>query len=69
VAAWAVNYTNCNTIRRAIHEDRNLSTYAPNIKTSPKTAKLRPEDRCVLRMKKNIQVKAVEVAGEENVTD
>jgi hypothetical protein len=42
VAACAVICTNCNTIRRAIHEDRNLSTYAPNIKIITQDGKVTP---------------------------
>jgi osmotically-inducible protein OsmY len=57
-------------IRKAIHEDQSLSTYAHNIKIISQDGKVtlrgpvRSEDE-----KNNIQAKAVAVAGEENVTN
>jgi hyperosmotically inducible protein len=57
-------------IRKAIHEDQSLSTYAHNIKIISQDGKVtlrgpvRSEDE-----KNNIQAKAVTVAGEENVTN
>jgi hyperosmotically inducible protein len=57
-------------IRKAIHEDKNLSTYAHNIKIIAQDGKVtlrgpvRSEDE-----KNNLQAKAVEVAGQENVTN
>lgn len=57
-------------IRKAIHEDKNLSSYAHNVKVITQDGKVtlrgpvRSEDE-----KDNIQAKAVAVAGEENVTN
>jgi hyperosmotically inducible protein len=57
-------------IRKAIHEDQSLSTYAHNIKIITQDGKVtlrgpvRSEDE-----KTNLQAKAVAVAGEENVTN
>jgi osmotically-inducible protein OsmY len=57
-------------IRRAIHEDQSLSTYAHNIKIITQDGKVtlrgpvRSEDE-----KTNIDAKAVAVAGQGNVTD
>jgi hyperosmotically inducible periplasmic protein len=57
-------------IRKAIHEDKTLSTYAHNIKIITQDGKVtlrgpvRSEDE-----KSNLQGKAVEVAGPDNVTN
>jgi hypothetical protein len=57
-------------IRKAIHEDTTLSTYAHNIKIITQDGKVtlrgpvRSEEE-----KTNIEAKAVAVAGEGNVTD
>jgi hyperosmotically inducible protein len=57
-------------IRKAIHEDQSLSTYAHNIKIITQDGKVtlrgpvRSEDE-----KNNLQAKAVAVAGQENVTN
>jgi hyperosmotically inducible periplasmic protein len=57
-------------IRKAIHEDNTLSTYAHNIKIITQDGKVtlrgpvRSEDE-----KNNLQAKAVTVAGQENVTN
>jgi hyperosmotically inducible protein len=57
-------------IRKAIHEDTSLSTYAHNIKIITRNGKVmlrgpvRSEDE-----KSNIEAKAVAVAGQDNVTD
>jgi hypothetical protein len=57
-------------IRKAIHQDTSLSTYAHNIKIIAQDGKVtlrgpvRSEDE-----KTNIEAKAVAVAGEGNVTD
>lgn len=57
-------------IRKAIHEDTTLSTYAHNIKIISQDGKVtlrgpvRSEDE-----KANIEAKAVAVAGQGNVTD
>ena len=57
-------------IRKAIHEDKSLSTYAHNIKVITQDGKVtlrgpvRSEEE-----KNNLQAKAVTVAGEENVTN
>jgi hyperosmotically inducible periplasmic protein len=57
-------------IRKAIHEDQSLSTYAHNIKIITQDGKVtlrgpvRSEDE-----KSNIEAKAVAVAGQGNVTD
>src|SRR5271169_2631661 len=57
-------------IRKAIHEDTTLSTYAHNIKIISQDGKVtlrgpvRSEDE-----KTNIEAKAVAVAGQENVTN
>jgi hyperosmotically inducible protein len=57
-------------IRKAIHQDTSLSTYAHNIKVITQDGKVtlrgpvRSEDE-----KSNLQAKAVAVAGEENVTN
>jgi hypothetical protein len=57
-------------IRKAIHDDTSLSTYAHNIKIITQDGKVtlrgpvRSEDE-----KNNLQAKAVAVAGEENVTN
>jgi len=55
-------------IRKAVHEDKSLSTYAHNIKIITQDGKVtlrgpvRSEDE-----KNNLQAKAVAVAGEDNV--
>jgi len=57
-------------IRKAIHGDKSLSTYAHNIKVITQNGKVtlrgpvRSEEE-----KNNLQAKAVTVAGEENVTN
>jgi hyperosmotically inducible periplasmic protein len=57
-------------IRKAIHQDKTLSTYAHNIKIITQDGKVtlrgpvRSEDE-----KSNLQSKAVEVAGQDNVTN
>src|ERR1700684_275468 len=57
-------------IRKAIHDDTGLSTYAHNIKIIAQDGKVtlrgpvRSEDE-----KDNLQAKAVAVAGKENVTN
>jgi hyperosmotically inducible protein len=57
-------------IRKSIHDDKNLSTYAHNIKIISQDGKVtlrgpvRSEDE-----KSNLQAKAVAVAGEGNVTN
>ena len=57
-------------IRKAIHEDASLSTYAHNIKIITQDGKVtlrgpvRSEDE-----KSNLEAKAVSVAGKENVTN
>lgn len=57
-------------IRKAIHDDPSLSTYAHNIKIITQNAKVtlrgpvQSEDE-----KSNLEAKAVSVAGEENVTN
>ena len=57
-------------IRKAVHEDKSLSTYAHNIKIITQDGKVtlrgpvRSEEE-----KNNLQAKAVAVAGEENVTN
>jgi hyperosmotically inducible protein len=57
-------------IRKAIHEDTSLSTYAHNIKIITQDGKVtlrgpvRSEDE-----KSNIESKAIAVAGQGNVTD
>ena len=57
-------------IRKAIHEDKSLSTYAHNIKIITQDGKVtlrgpvRSEDE-----KSNIEAKAVVVAGQGNVTN
>ena len=57
-------------IRKAIHEDKSLSTYAHNIKIISQNGKVtlrgpvRSEDE-----KSNLQAKAAEVAGQDNVTN
>ena len=57
-------------IRKAIHEDKSLSTYAHNIKIISQDGKVtlrgpvRSEDE-----KSNLQAKAAEVAGQDNVTN
>ena len=57
-------------IRKAIHGDKSLSTYAHNIKVITQNGKVtlrgpvRSEEE-----KNNVQAKAVAVAGEENVTN
>jgi hyperosmotically inducible protein len=57
-------------IRKAIHEDQSLSTYAHNIKIITQDGKVtlrgpvRSEDE-----KSNLQAKAAEVAGQDNVTN
>jgi osmotically-inducible protein OsmY len=57
-------------IRKSIHEDTSLSTYAHNIKVITQDGKVtlrgpvRSEDE-----KSNVQAKAVAVVGEENVTN
>lgn len=57
-------------IRKAVHDDTSLSTYAHNIKIITQGGKVtlrgpvRSEDE-----KNNLQAKAVAVAGQENVTN
>jgi hyperosmotically inducible protein len=57
-------------IRKAIHDDTSLSTYAHNIKIVTQDGKVtlrgpvRSEDE-----KTNLEAKAVGVAGQDNVTD
>jgi osmotically-inducible protein OsmY len=57
-------------IRKAIHDDPSLSTYAHNIKIITQNAKVtlrgpvQSEDE-----KSNLEAKAVSVAGQENVTN
>ena len=57
-------------IRKAVHDDNSLSTYAHNIKIITQDGKVtlrgpvRSEDE-----KNNLQAKAVKVAGQENVTN
>jgi hyperosmotically inducible periplasmic protein len=57
-------------IRKAIHDDKSLSTYAHNIKIITQDGKVtlrgpvRSEDE-----KSNLQAKAAEVAGQDNVTN
>jgi len=57
-------------IRKAIHEDKSLSTYAHNIKIITQDGKVtlrgpvRSEDE-----KSNLQVKAAEIAGQDNVSN
>jgi hyperosmotically inducible protein len=57
-------------IRKAIHEDKSLSTYAHNIKIITQNGKVtlrgpvRSEEE-----KSNLEAKAVSVAGQENVTN
>jgi hyperosmotically inducible protein len=57
-------------IRKSIHEDKSLSTYAHNIKIITRDGKValrgpvRSEDE-----KNNIQAKVAEVVGQENVTN
>jgi len=57
-------------IRKAVHDDNSLSTYAHNIKIISQDGKVtlrgpvRSEDE-----KNNLQAKAVKVAGQENVTN
>jgi hyperosmotically inducible protein len=57
-------------IRKAIHEDKSLSTYAHNIKIITQDGKVtlrgpvRSEDE-----KSNLHAKAAEVAGQDNVTN
>jgi hyperosmotically inducible protein len=57
-------------IRKAIHEDKTLSTYAHNIKIIAQDGKvtLRGPVRSQ-EEKTNIEAKAVAVAGPDNVTD
>jgi hyperosmotically inducible protein len=57
-------------IRKAIHEDKSLSTYAHNIKIITQDGKVtlrgpvRSDDE-----KSNLEAKAASVAGQENVTN
>jgi osmotically-inducible protein OsmY len=57
-------------IRKAVHDDTSLSTYAHNIKIIAQDGKVtlrgpvRSDDE-----KRNLQAKAVAVAGKENVTN
>jgi len=57
-------------IRKAVHDDKSLSTYAHNIKIITQDGKVtlrgpvRSEDE-----KSNLQAKAAEVAGQDNVTN
>jgi len=57
-------------IRKAIHEDKSLSTYAHNIKIITQDGKVtlrgpvRSEDE-----KSNLQAKAAEIAGQDKVTN
>ena len=57
-------------IRKAIHEDSNLSTYAHNVKVITQNGKvtLRGPVRTEAE-KSSIQAKAAAVAGEENVSN
>jgi hyperosmotically inducible protein len=57
-------------IRKAVHDDTSLSTYAHNVKIITQNAKVtlrgpvQSEDE-----KSNVEAKAVSVAGQENVTN
>jgi osmotically-inducible protein OsmY len=57
-------------IRKAIHRDRSLSTYAQNIRIMTKNGKVilcgpvRSEEE-----KSNLEAKAISAAGQENVTN
>ncbi|MGH9690910.1 MAG: BON domain-containing protein [Candidatus Acidiferrales bacterium] len=57
-------------IRKAVHEDKSLSTYAHNIKIITRDGKVtlrgpvRSEEE-----KSNLETKAASVAGQDNVTD
>ncbi|HSS95745.1 MAG TPA: BON domain-containing protein [Terriglobales bacterium] len=57
-------------IRKAVHDDTTLSTYAHNVKIITQNAKVtlrgpvQSEDE-----KSNVEAKAVSVAGQENVTN
>jgi len=57
-------------IRKAVHEDKSLSTYAHNIKIITQDGKVtlrgpvRSEDE-----KSNLQAKAADIAGQDNVTN
>jgi osmotically-inducible protein OsmY len=57
-------------IRKAIHDDQSLSTYAHNIKIITQNAKVtlrgpvQSEDE-----KNNVEAKAVSVAGQDNVNN
>lgn len=57
-------------IRKAIHEDSSLSTYAHNIKIITRDGKvtLRGPVRSEAE-KNNLEAKAASVAGQDNVTD
>jgi hyperosmotically inducible periplasmic protein len=57
-------------IRKAIHEDKSLSSYAHNIKVITQDGKVTLRGPVRSEEEKNsIQAKAVAVAGEENVTN
>ena len=57
-------------IRKAIHEDKNLSTYAHNIKIITQDGKVTLRGPVKSEEEKsNLQAKAVEVAGQDNVTN
>jgi hyperosmotically inducible protein len=55
-------------IRKAIHEDKGLSTYAHNINHARPKVRLRGPVRSQ-EEKSNLQAKAAAVAGEENVSN
>jgi osmotically-inducible protein OsmY len=57
-------------IRKAIHEDKTLSTYAHNIKIITQEGKVTLRGPVKSEEEKgNLQAKAVEVAGQDNVTN
>jgi hypothetical protein len=57
-------------IRKAIHEDKTLSTYAHNIKIITQDGKVTLRGPVKSEEEKgNLQAKAVEVAGQDNVTN
>ncbi len=66
----AADRTTTQKIRKAIHDDKSLSTYAHNIKVITQDGKVtlrgpvRTEEE-----KSNLQSKAVSVAGQDNVTN
>lgn len=57
-------------IRKAIHEDQSLSTYAHNIKVITQDGKVTLRGPVRSEEEKNdLEAKAVSVAGQENVTN